>query len=121
MKPTINALEAIVLKNKSTNPDISLFKIVRSAFLSAFKETDDDVVVIYARAISNHKVKTISFKVYSDEFLTAIQKTTAGSAVAILFMMLNDQLKDGVNSHSDIDVNVFFDSPFIKKIFNNNF
>lgn len=114
LKPTISTLESISLRNKSAGVGMDLFKAVKAAFTNVFKETTDDVVIIYGRAFSNKKVVTKSFKIYGNDDLTAIQLTTAGSAFEIFKMIEDKLLKPGVNGHWDIPVNEFFNSKTIK-------
>jgi saccharopine dehydrogenase-like NADP-dependent oxidoreductase len=74
------------------------FNALRAQFLRDFAWTDDDVVVVFAQALGVggdglRRVKTFARRFGGVDGLTAIQTTTAGGGVAVLELLLTEQLR----------------------------
>jgi len=90
------------------------FESIKAEFLKTFPFNTDDVIVIYAEAKGFNADNTYVRKSYSAHFvgidgLSGIQSTTAGSAIAILEMMLNNQIS-GIVNHADISLDRFMET-----------
>jgi saccharopine dehydrogenase-like NADP-dependent oxidoreductase len=96
------------------------FDKIKSIFLKKFPTTDDDVIVVYAKATGLVNgalaVRSYSSKFYGVTGLTAIQSTTAGAGVAILEMVLNGDIS-GVVNHSSVDIEKFFNTAAFKTFY----
>jgi len=93
---------------KATKGD---FEKMKQIFLDKFPFTNDDVIVVYSTA-TGKSADNVSLRMsYSNKFygvdgMTGIQVTTAGSAVAILELMLTGKLK-GIVNHSTVKLSDF--------------
>lgn len=85
------------------------FEPIKAEFLEVFPFNKDDVIVIYAEAKGYDENKRFVRETYSRHLigtngLTSIQSTTAGSGVAILELMITNQLTKKIINHGDIDM-----------------
>ena len=100
------------------------FNGIKSEFLRTFPFNPDDVIVVYAEAKGVDANNTYIRRSYSSHFvgvdgLSAIQSTTAGSGVAVLELMLNNQIS-GIINHANISLEMIsqtstFKSSYKKK------
>ena len=103
---------------KSTGGD---FDKMRKQFLEVFPFTDDDVIVVYANATGKDTNGAFIRRSYYNKFygvngLTGIQSTTAGSGVAMLELMLTQQVS-GIVNHPDVDFSAFTNTLAFKKYY----
>lgn len=96
------------------------FDAIKKKFQEIFPTTDDDVIVVYAEAIGKLDGqltrKTFYNKFYGVDSLTGIQATTAGSGVAILELMLTEDL-NGIINHTDVSLAAFKNTTAFKKCY----
>jgi saccharopine dehydrogenase-like NADP-dependent oxidoreductase len=108
----------------AVNRHRSDFSGIKSEFLRTFPFNPDDVIVVYAEAKGVDANNTYIRRSYSSHFvgvdgLSAIQSTTAGSGVAVLELMLDQQIF-GIINHADISLEMIsqtftFKSSYKKK------
>lgn len=103
---------------KETNAD---FGKLRSIFLEKFSFTDDDVIIVYGKALGKDKngrniCRSYANKFYGVDGLTAIQSTTASSGVAILELILNNVIS-GIVNHTEIPFESFTNTISFKKYY----
>ena len=86
------------------------FNGIKNEFLRSFPFNPDDVIVVYAEAKGIDANNTYTRGSYTShlvglEGLSAIQSTTAGSGIAVLELMLNNQIS-GIINHADISLDM---------------
>lgn len=112
------------LKEIGDNPDAE--KILEKRMLDQIPTVENDFIIIYCRVKGKSdvgrlraidKVVNIYPLKIGTKFLRAIQSTTAAPLCECARMLLQGEMKNGVNLQSGIDPKSFIEGPFIKMVY----